>query len=76
MPKLTKTILDNVDLREKSVSKVWVGRKSIGSTRRQENRMTPTEIAELFIHAAEVDRRLPQMIKLKELKAQSLGNVR
>jgi hypothetical protein len=35
--------------------------------------MTPTEIAELFIHAAEVDRRLPQTAKPKELKAQNLG---
>lgn len=37
--------------------------------------MTPTEIAELFIHAAEVDRRLPQTAKPKQLKAQNLGYV-
>ncbi|NNV20551.1 hypothetical protein EHE22_08950 [Ochrobactrum pseudogrignonense] len=37
--------------------------------------MTPTEIAELFIRAAEVDRRLPQTDKPKALKAQSLGYV-
>lgn len=34
--------------------------------------MTPLEIAELFIRGAEVDRRLPQTAKPKQLKAQSL----
>lgn len=37
--------------------------------------MTPLEIAELFIRGAEVDRRLPQTAKPKQLKAQSLGYV-
>lgn len=37
--------------------------------------MTPTEIAELFIRAAEVDRRLPQTAKPKALKAQNLPYV-
>lgn len=34
--------------------------------------MTPLEIAELFIRGAEVDRRLPQTAKPKQLKAQNL----
>ncbi len=37
--------------------------------------MTPDQIAELFIHGAEVDRRLPQTAKPQALKAQSLGYV-
>jgi len=37
--------------------------------------MTPLEIAELFIRAAEVDRRLPQTAKPKALKAQNLPYV-
>lgn len=37
--------------------------------------MTPLEIAELFIRGAEVDRRLPQTAKPKELKAQDLPYV-
>lgn len=37
--------------------------------------MTPLEIAELFIRCAEVDRRLPQTAKPKQLKAQDLPYV-
>lgn len=37
--------------------------------------MTPLEIAELFIRGAEVDRRLPQTAKPKQLKAQDLPYV-
>ncbi|MGU3577080.1 hypothetical protein ACLBWZ_16315 [Brucellaceae bacterium C25G] len=37
--------------------------------------MTPTEIAELFIHAAEVDRRLPQTSKPKKPSSLNLGYV-